>query len=169
VVAFEPDFRLLERAGTRATLDETGEMDEQQRCWGGRWDRCICPVERKTARRHDPPVSLAEVEQSVTKCLQGPGRGAVRKRSRADGLGAGGAQSISGSPGRRGAPFAKSNRQKRGDRTSALPIGHPGCCLDRRRERALLCLPPGCGGPIVDQPLSAVVRCRKRQQDVAPC
>ena len=25
---------------------------------------------------------------------------------------------------------------------SALPIGHPGCCLDRRRERALLCLPP---------------------------
>ena len=28
---------------------------------------------------------------------------------------------------------------------------------------------PRCGGPIVDQPLSAVVRCRKRQQDVAPC
>ena len=27
---------------------------------------------------------------------------------------------------------------------------------------------PRCGGPIVDQPLSAVVRCRKRQQDVAP-
>ena len=26
-----------------------------------------------------------------------------------------------------------------------------------------------CGGPFVDQPLSAVVRCRKRQQDVAPC
>ena len=23
-----------------------------------------------------------------------------------------------------------------------LPIGHPGCCLDRRRERASLCLPP---------------------------
>ena len=22
------------------------------------------------------------------------------------------------------------------------PIGHPGCCLDRRRERALLCQPP---------------------------
>jgi hypothetical protein len=50
-----------------------------------------------------------------------------------------------------------------------LPIGHPGCCLDRRRERASLCLPPGCGEPFVDQPLSAVVRCRKRQQDVAPC
>src|SRR5438477_3047750 len=28
---------------------------------------------------------------------------------------------------------------------------------------------PRCGGPFVDQPLSAVVRCRKRQQDVAPC
>ena len=27
---------------------------------------------------------------------------------------------------------------------------------------------PRCGGPFVDQPLSAVVRCRKRQQDVAP-
>ena len=26
--------------------------------------------------------------------------------------------------------------------TAALPIGHPGCCLDRRRERALLCQPP---------------------------
>ncbi len=26
--------------------------------------------------------------------------------------------------------------------TSGLPIGHPGCCLDRRRERALVCLPP---------------------------
>ena len=28
----------------------------------------------------------------------------------------------------------------------ALPIGHPGCCLDRRRERASLCLPPGVEG-----------------------
>jgi hypothetical protein len=27
-----------------------------------------------------------------------------------------------------------------------LPVGHPGCCLDRRRERALLCLPAGVEG-----------------------
>ena len=25
---------------------------------------------------------------------------------------------------------------------TAMPIGHPGCCLDRRRERASLCPPP---------------------------
>ena len=29
-VVLEPDFRLLERAGTRATLNETDEMDERE-------------------------------------------------------------------------------------------------------------------------------------------
>ena len=45
-------------------------MDEQQRCCGGHRDRCICPAERKTARRHDPHVSLAEVEQQ--RCPRRP-------------------------------------------------------------------------------------------------
>jgi hypothetical protein len=45
--------------------------DEQQRCCGGRRDHCICPAERKTARRHDPPVSLAQAEQQ--RCPRRPG------------------------------------------------------------------------------------------------
>ena len=36
----------------------------------------------------------------------------------------------------------RGRRQRPDPWASALPIGHPGCCLDRRRERALLCLPP---------------------------
>ena len=39
-------------------------------------------------------------------------------------------------------------------------------CLDRRRERATIACPVE--GHDADQPLPAVVRCRKRQQDVAP-
>ena len=37
---------------------------------------------------------------------------------------------------------AKSSRLRSASETAPLPIGHPGCCLDRRRERALLCQPP---------------------------
>ena len=40
-------------------------------------------------------------------------------------------------------------------------------CLDRRRERATIACPCG-GGPAKDQPVPTVVRCRERQQDVAP-
>ncbi len=123
LLVLELDFCLLERAGTRATLNETAEMDEQQRCCVGRRDRWICPAERKTARRHDPPVSLAEVDQQrcprrPCACTD-PDPPPSASAPRADGLGAGGAQSISGLPGRRAAPFAKSNRQEPGDRTSA--------------------------------------------------
>jgi len=49
-------------------------------------------------------------------------------------------------PGSRAASFAQRNRHERRNRTSALPIGHPCCCLDGRRERASLCLPPGVEG-----------------------
>jgi hypothetical protein len=42
---------------------------------------------------------------------------------------------------------SRGGERRRGARTrrrprATMPIGHPGCCLDRRRERALLCLPP---------------------------
>ena len=40
----------------------TPALDEQQCCCGARRDRCICPAERKTARRHDPPrVALDDI------------------------------------------------------------------------------------------------------------
>jgi hypothetical protein len=45
-------------------------------------------------------------------------------------------------------------------------IGHPRSCLDRRREQGRRDLPGA--GPKADQPVPAVVRCRERQQDVAP-
>ena len=45
---------LRERQALRA-LDEMTEMDQQQCCCGARRDRCICPAERKTARRRDAP------------------------------------------------------------------------------------------------------------------
>jgi hypothetical protein len=84
-------------------LTPTAPLDELQRCRGARGDRCICPAERKTARRRDHPVSLTEVEQQRSVRLLGacsdPDPGAVRKRSQADRLGAGGAQSSSQLPG----------------------------------------------------------------------
>ena len=48
----------------------------------------------------------------------------------------------------------------------AALIGHPGCCLDRRRERARRL--PRLEGLAKTSPSRRVVRCRKRQQDVAP-
>ena len=89
----------------RFELTPAAPLDELQRCRGARGDRCICPAERKTARRRDHPVSLTEVEQQRSVRLLGacldPDPGAVRKRSQADRLGAGGAQSSSQLPGLR--------------------------------------------------------------------
>ena len=67
---------------------------------------------RRSGRPHvGPPLSLTGVEQQrcprrLSACTD-PDPGAVRKRSRADLLGAGGARSISRRPGRRAAPFAQ--------------------------------------------------------------
>src|ERR1035441_2054546 len=53
--------------------------------------------------------------------------------------------------------------------TTPLPIGHPKLVVASTAAGRGLCFAcPLCGGPSADQPLSAVVRCRKRQQDVAP-
>ncbi len=53
------------------------------------------------------------------------------------------------------------------DDDRVLLIGHPGCCLDRRRGRAELLLAL-VGGPIKDQPLPAVVRCREAATGRSP-
>ena len=45
-------------------------------------------------------------------------------------------------------------------------MGHPRCCLDRRRERAKTACPVQ--GLMQTSPSRRSVRCRKRQQDVAP-
>ena len=137
-VLFELEFCIARRAVTHLALDQGAELDEQQRCCGARGDCCICPAERKTTRRHDPPRvahrGRAAALPEAARCVQGPGPGAVRKRSRDDRLGAGGARSSSrlldAAPRRR----PKSNRQERGDRTSALPrSGSSG--PTRRRDR----------------------------------
>jgi hypothetical protein len=94
---------------------------------GGAEDRTSARPSR--VARRGSAAALPE----AARCLHGPGPGAVRKRSRADGLDAGGAQSISGLPGRRAAPFAKSLRQERGDRTSASPRKHSPTCEARAR------------------------------------
>jgi hypothetical protein len=57
----------------------------------------------------------------AARCLHDPDLGAVRKRSRADRLGAGGARSFSRLPERRAALFAQEESSRAGDRTSALP------------------------------------------------
>ena len=49
---------------------------------------------------------------------------------------------------------------------SALLMGHPRWCLDRRRERAKTACPVQ--GLKQTSPSRRSVRCRKRQQDVAP-
>lgn len=68
---------------------------------GGAEDRTSARPSRVAHRGR--AASLPE----AARCLHGPGPGAVRKRSRADRLGAGGARSISRPPGRRAAPFAQ--------------------------------------------------------------
>jgi hypothetical protein len=50
-------------AEVSSDADPASGKDEQQGSRRARGDCCICPAERKTARRHDPPVSLTEVEQ----------------------------------------------------------------------------------------------------------
>ena len=45
-------------------------------------------------------------------------------------------------------------------------MGHPRCCLDRRRERAKTACPVQ--GLMQTSPSRRSVRCRERQQDVAP-
>ena len=50
--------------------------------------------------------------------------------------------------------------------SSRLLMGHPRCCLDRRRERAKTACPVQ--GLMQTSPSRRSVRCRERQQDVAP-
>ena len=75
------------------------------------------------------------------------------------------------SPPRRDDCIARTMRKP--DRTklpavvALLLIGHPSCCLDRRRGRAYLPLAL-VGGPIKDQPLPAVVRCREAATGRSP-
>jgi hypothetical protein len=107
----------------RIFASDTAAMDEQQRWRGARGDHCICPAERKTACRHDPPVSLTEVEQQLcprrlSACTD-PDPGAVRKRSQPDGLGAAGVQSSSRRLDAAPRSSPKRNRHERRDRTKA--------------------------------------------------
>ncbi len=85
LVVLEPDFRLLERAGTRATLNETDEMDETQQRPGATpthnfclrtdhacenidgGDQCFCIVARAATRETLPLRALAgQKEQPIT-------------------------------------------------------------------------------------------------------
>jgi len=85
--------------------------DEQQRRRGAGRDSCICPAERKTARRRGPPCRSPRYEQpscqSPLSACEQPDPAAVRKRSQAHRLGAGGEHSGSRRPGRRAAPCSK--------------------------------------------------------------
>jgi hypothetical protein len=84
---------------------------EPQRRRGAGQDSCMCPsgAEDRTSPRAS--VSLTEVRAAElpepAECLQAPDPAAVRKRSQARRLGAGGEHSGSRRPGRRAAPCSK--------------------------------------------------------------
>jgi len=87
--------RSRERTGASSTARVAAQLDEQQRCCAGRRDRWIRPAKRKAGRRHDPRVAgrgRTAAFSAAARCLHGPVTAAARKRSRADELGAGGAQ-----------------------------------------------------------------------------
>ena len=101
------------RCESRHVLDpcvRDSAADEQQRRCGTRGDCCICPAERKTARRHDldrvAHRGRAAALPEAARCVQGPGPGAVRKRSRMT-RSAPAVREAAADDGRRAAPFVQ--------------------------------------------------------------
>ena len=169
------------RMAPETTRPVASPRDEQQRCCGARGDRCICPAERKTARRRDPLVSLTEVGQQrfprAARCLHDPdpapfasARGltgsasAVREAS---------ANYLDAAPRR----SPKRNRQERGGRTSALPrtqssrrgqrtAASARRCISRavrgRRRPPRHCFPDGVGRPPGQEQSSCLGHARDR-------
>ena len=94
----------------------TAGKDEQQGSSRARRDRCICPAERKTTRRRDPPVQLAEVEQQRCPRRLSARRTRIPAPSASARRLTGSARSSSRRPGRRVAPFAPRDARNSGRR-----------------------------------------------------
>ena len=86
-----PPFRARGRPRRWVLLDPSlrpaAAWDEEELRRGAGRDSCICPAERKTARRHGPPCRSPRYEQSgcprsLSACKH-PNSNAVRKRSEA--------------------------------------------------------------------------------------
>jgi hypothetical protein len=110
-------------------LDDGLGLDEEELRRGAGRDSCICPAERKTARRHGPPCRSPRYEQlgcprSLSACKH-PNSDAVRKRSEPLPGSAPATHTLAVGDLAAALRLPMRNRHEPGNRASALPRQQP--------------------------------------------
>ena len=150
------------RVLTRFGLARHSTLDEEELRRGAGRDSCICPAERKTARRHGPPCRSPRYEQSgcprsLSACKH-PNSNAVRKRSEALPGSAPATDTLAVGDLAAALRLPKRNRHEPGNRASALPR------LRSRRRRGA----HDRFGRDGDLPPASIRRPRRRRRALSP-